>query len=158
MHGLRAADIAVIALYLVGIAIIGVRSGRGLQRSADFFMPRRFGKFMMWRGELYLPWQMVFYLSAGLMAGVIVSLLTKPVPKEKRENLYALLRTPVRPGEQVEAPCTLPADAVVPERRNLFPGSNLEIPVPSRAGMVGFLVGCACVGILMVVPRLIVGI
>ncbi len=47
MHGLHAADIAVIALYLVGIAVIGIRAGRGLKLSADFFMPRRFGKFMM---------------------------------------------------------------------------------------------------------------
>jgi hypothetical protein len=57
----------------------------------------------------------------------------------------------VKPGEQVAVPCTLPADAVVPEKRNLFPNSSLEIPVPSRTGMVGFLVGWACAGVLTLV-------
>ena len=42
---------------------------------------------------------MLFYLSAGLLGGVIVSLLTKPGEKEKLENFYALIRTPVQPGE-----------------------------------------------------------
>jgi len=157
MHGLHAADIAVIALYLAGIAVIGIRSGRGLKLSADFFMPRRFGKLMM----------VMFSFGAGThsdqpvgvaskiytsgWSGILVSLLTRPVPDEKLENFYALLRTPVKPGEQVAVPCTLPAHAVVPERHNLFPNSRFEIPVPSRTGIVGFLVGWACAGGLTVV-------
>ncbi len=32
--------------------------------------------------EVYLPWQMVFYLTAGLTAGVVVSLFTRPVARE----------------------------------------------------------------------------
>ena len=113
--------------------------------------------FMVWRDKLYLPWQMVFYLSAGLLAGVVVSLVTRPVPGTKLENFYALLRTPVRPGEQVTVPCTLPADAVVPERRNLFPSRTLEIPVPSRTGILGFLAGWACAGILALALYVIAG-
>ena len=99
--------------------------------------------------EIYLPRQMVFYLSAGLIAGIVVSLLTKPVAEAKLDNFYALVRTPVRPGEQVSATCTLPADAVVPEKRNLLPGTGLEIPVPSIVGVVGFLVGWACVAAII---------
>ena len=99
--------------------------------------------------EIYLPWQMVFYLSAGLIVGIVASLLTKPVAAEKLDNFYALTRTPVRPGEQVPAPCTLPTDAVVPEKRNLLPGTGLEIPVPSIVGVVGFLVGWACVAAII---------
>ncbi len=113
--------------------------------------------FMLWQGKLYLPWQMVFYLSAGLLAGIVVSLLTKPVPGTKLENFYALLRTPVRPGEQVAVPCTLPADAVVPVRRNLFPSRTLEIPMPSRTGILGFLAGWACAGILALALYVIAG-
>jgi Na+/proline symporter len=114
-------------------------------------------QFMMWQGRLYLPWQMVLYLSAGLVAGVAVSLLTKPVAGDKLEHFYALLRTPVKPGEQVAVPCTLPADAVVPEKRTLFPNTSLEIPVPSTTGILGFLFGWVCVGIFMWVIYAIAG-
>jgi len=99
--------------------------------------------------EVYLPWQMVFYLAAGLIAGVAVSLFTRPVAKEKLDNFYALVRTPVKPGEQVSVPCTLPDDAVVPEKRNIFPNTSLEIAVPSRTSVVGFLVGWVCVAAII---------
>jgi len=95
--------------------------------------------------EIYLPWQMVFYLTAGLIAGIVVSLFTKPVAREKLDNFYALVRTPVKPGEQVPAPCTLPSDAVVPEKRNIFPNTSLEIPIPSLTSVLGFLAGWGCV-------------
>ena len=32
--------------------------------------------------EVYLPWQMVFYLSAGTIAGIVVSLFTRPVSEK----------------------------------------------------------------------------
>jgi len=102
--------------------------------------------------EVYLPWQMVFYLSAGLIVGIVVSLFTRPVAKEKLDNYYALVRTPVKAGEQPLVPCTLPDDAVVPEKRNIFPRTNLEMPIPSLTSVVGFLAGWACVaGIIYVV-------
>jgi Na+/proline symporter len=101
--------------------------------------------------EVYLPWQMVFYLSAGTVVGIIVSLFTKPVAKEKLDNFYALVRTPVRAGEQVSAPCTLPQDAVVPRERNIFPNTSLEIPIPTRTSVVGFLVGWGCVAAIILV-------
>lgn len=107
--------------------------------------------FMLRAGKLYLPWQMILYLSAGLVAGVFISLLTREVPREKIERFYALIRTPVRPGEQVERSCTLPDGAVVPPRRNLFGDSSLEIPIPTRTGVIGFLVGWVFVGGIVVV-------
>jgi SSS family transporter len=111
--------------------------------------------FMLWEGELYLPWQMVFYLSTGLSVNVLVSLFTHPVPKEKLENFYALVRTPVKIGEQVAVPCTLPEDAVVPERRNIFRNTSLEIPIPTRTSVVGFLVGWGCVAAIILAVYLI---
>ncbi len=98
-------------------------------------------EFMLWEGKLYLPWQMILYLGAGLISGIVVSLFTKRVGEEKIENFYALTRTPIAPGEQVENPCTLPEGAVVPRRRNVFPNTSLEIAVPSRASIIGFLIG-----------------
>ncbi len=91
--------------------------------------------------EVYMPWQMLFYLSAGTIAGIVVSLFTRPVAKEKLDNFYALVRTPVKLGEQVSVPCTLPDDAVVPQKRNIFPNTSLEMQIPSRTSVVGFLVG-----------------
>jgi Na+/proline symporter len=111
--------------------------------------------FMLWNGQLYLPWQMILYLSAGLISGIVVSLLTKPVAQEKLDNYYALIRTPIKPGEQPDAPCTLPDNALVPEKRNIFPETNLEFMIPSRTSVVGFLVGWAFVATIVVTVYLI---
>jgi Na+/proline symporter len=105
--------------------------------------------FIFRQGEIYLPWQMVFYLSAGLLVTIVVSLLTKPVATEKLDNFYALVRTPVRPDEQVAVSCTLPSDAVVPEKRSLFPNTSLEILIPFRSSVIGFLAGWACVAAII---------
>jgi Na+/proline symporter len=121
----------------------------------DVHLAGKLPAFMLWEGKLYMPWQMVFYLSIGLSVNVLVSLFTKPVPKEKLDNFYALVRTPVRVGEQVVVPCTLPEDAVVPEKRNIFGNTSLEIPVPTRASIIGFLVGWGCVVAIILVVYLI---
>jgi len=99
--------------------------------------------------EVYLPWQMVFYLAAGLIVGVVVSLVTRPVVKEKLDNFYALVRTPVRLGEKVIAPCTLPEGVVAGPRRSIFTSKNFELLVPSRMAAVGFLVAWGCVGLII---------
>jgi Na+/proline symporter len=111
--------------------------------------------FMLWQGKLYLPWQMILYLSAGLISGIVVSLLTRPVAEEKLDNYYALIRTPVKPGEQPDVPCTLPGDAVVPEKRNIFPNTNLEFMIPSRTSVVGFLIGWGFVAAIVITVYLI---
>jgi len=86
--------------------------------------------FMLWNGQLYLPWQMILYLSAGLISGIVVSLFTKPVAKEKLDNYYALIRTPIKP-------------------------TNLEFMIPSRTSVVGFLIGWAFVAVIVVTVYLI---
>ncbi|MHC4331234.1 MAG: sodium:solute symporter family transporter [Planctomycetota bacterium] len=106
-------------------------------------------------GELQLPWKMILYLGTGLISGIVVSFLTRPVAKEKLENFYALIRTPITPGEQVDKPCTLPAGAVVPERRNVFPNTSLEIAIPSRTSVIGFLIGWVCVAVIVCAVYLI---
>ncbi len=101
--------------------------------------------------QMNLPWQMLLYLVGGLVIGIIVSLFSRPVPSPKLDNFYALLRTPIAPGEKVPAPCTLPAAAEVPPRRALFPNTSLEILVPGRQAMVGFSVGWALVGLFILI-------
>jgi len=98
---------------------------------------------------IYLPWQMVFYLAAGTVAGVVASLLTRPVAREKLETFYALTRTPIVPGEEPGEPCTIPAGATTLPRRNLIPSESLEIPVPSATSVVGFVAGWVCVAALV---------
>jgi Na+/proline symporter len=105
--------------------------------------------------EVYLPWQMAFYLGAGLAVGVVVSLFTKPVADDKLESFYALVRTPVMRGERVDAPCTLPAGTVAARRRNLFPKTGLEIGMPSRTSVIGFLAGWVCVAAIIYMVYLI---
>ena len=111
--------------------------------------------FMLMNGQLYLPWQMILYLSAGLISGIAVSMLTRPVAKEKLDNYYALIRTPIKPGEEPANPCTLPEDAVVPEKRNIFPNTSLEFMIPSRTSVVGFLIGWTFVAVIVVTVYLI---
>jgi len=99
--------------------------------------------------EVYLPWQMVFYLLAGLVVGVVVSLLTRSVAESKLEKFYTLVRTPVILGEKVLAPCTLPTGAVVPPKRSILPGTSFEIQVPSGVSVVGFLAAWGCVVLII---------
>ncbi len=112
-------------------------------------------QFMLFDGKLHLPWQMILYLVAGLVSGIVASLVTQPVAKEKLDRFYALIRTPIAPGEQVSAACTLPEDAVVPEKRNIFPNTNLEIAIPSRTSVIGFLIGWVCVAAIVFTVYLI---
>jgi len=108
--------------------------------------------------EMYLPWQMIFYLSAGILGGIIGSLLTKPLPEKRLDDFYALLRTPVQPGEKASASCTLPEGVVPAPRRNLLPFKSIELPVPSKVAMLGFLVSWAVAVLLIYVVYFIVNI
>jgi Na+/proline symporter len=99
--------------------------------------------------EIYEPWQIAFYLAAGTLAGIAVSLLSPPVAPEKLDRFYALTRTPIVPGEVVMEPCTLPQGVIPPERPMLATAFGLEVPRPSRTSLLGFLAGWAAVAALI---------
>jgi Na+/proline symporter len=99
--------------------------------------------------EVYLPWQMVFYLTTGLVFGVLASLVTPSVAHERLERFYDLVRTPVIPGEKVDQPCTMPAGATTQPRRKLLPIASLEIYVPRLQMLLGFLAGWVAVALLI---------
>jgi len=105
--------------------------------------------------EIYLPWQMLFYITGGTLAAIVASLLTRPVADEKLDNFYALVRTPIQPGEEQGPPCTLPKGVVVPAKRKLLPFRNLEILVPSTTSVIGFIVGWVCVAAIVYLVYLI---
>jgi len=99
--------------------------------------------------EIYLPWQMIFYLTCGLVAGVVTSLVTPSVNQEKLEQFYALVRTPVVSDERVERPCTIPTEATTLPRRKLLPVPWLEIYIPRAQMIAGFFAGWAAVAVLI---------
>ncbi|MCA8998473.1 MAG: sodium:solute symporter family protein [Planctomycetaceae bacterium] len=96
-----------------------------------------------------VPWQILMYLSAGAVTGILVSLLTKRTPEDKLDHFYKLIRTPIRPGEEVKEPCTLPDDHLPTETGKLIPWKDLEIPRPSFVGTVGFLVSWGIVALIV---------
>jgi Na+/proline symporter len=92
------------------------------------------------RSEIYLPWQIVFYMAAASIAGVVVSLLTPPVDQARLDRFYTLTRTPVAADEVIDQPCVIPVTTVIPSRAMLWQRNGLEIPCPSRTSVVGFMV------------------
>ena len=105
--------------------------------------------FMMWEGKLYLPWQMIIYLSAGFVVLIVVSLLTRRVPAENLDRFYACLRTPVGPDEPEAEPFTLPAGVQPAPRNVLIRHPDFEIPRPTLIGIGGFLAAWLGVGLLI---------
>lgn len=105
--------------------------------------------FMLWEDKLYLPWQMIIYLSAGFIVMVVVSLFTRRVPAEDLDRFYACLRTPIGPDEPETEPFTLPAGVQPGERNVLIRHPDFEIPRPTLIGIGGFLAAWAGVGLLI---------
>jgi Na+/proline symporter len=99
--------------------------------------------------EIYEPWRITFYMTAATLTAIVVSLLTKPVARERLDRFYALTRTPIRPGEKIAESCTLPEGATPATRPTLVPALGLEIPKPSGASIVGFLAGWMMVAALI---------
>ena len=129
------------------------------QRNLDYFpglfrngLHDVFPFMMIERGDSYrtsVPWQMLLYASAGVIAGLAVSLMTRRTSKEKLDHFFTLIRTPVRPGEHVAAPCTLPEDPLPAETGKLIPLADLEIPRPTLLGMGGFVASWVMVGVVI---------
>jgi len=113
--------------------------------------------FMSWEGELYLPWQMILYLSAGFVTLVVVSWLTPRVDEEQLERLYGCLRTPIGPDEPETQPLTLPPGVEPGPRNVLIDHPDFEIPKPTLIGIGGFLVAWAAVGLLIGAVYWIIG-
>ncbi len=97
---------------------------------------------------MYDVWQMIAYLSAALLSGFVASLLTKRVREDKLDDFFRLIHTPIRPGEEVKEPCTLP-DNPLPPAEKLFNVKDIEISKPTWIGMGGFLAAWICVGLII---------
>ncbi|RRJ98105.1 sodium:solute symporter family protein [Opitutaceae bacterium TAV4] len=93
--------------------------------------------------SVYMPWQILFFLIAGITSGIVVSRFTRQIPHEKLDRFYALIRTPIQPGEVVEESCVLPRGVNPPTPRHIFPGTSIELLIPSSRTVAGFAAGCA---------------
>jgi Na+/proline symporter len=105
--------------------------------------------FMLWQGEISLPWQMISYLSTGFIVLVVVSLFTRRTPKDRLDRLYACLRTPIGADEPEAKPFTLPAGVQPGPRNVLIQHPDFEIPRPTLIGIGGFLAAWLGVGLLI---------
>jgi Na+/proline symporter len=100
--------------------------------------------------KVHEPWVILFYTTSALVAGILVSLVTPRVPAERLQRFYDLTRTPVQEGEVVRQPCTLPEGVSPAPRKMLLTAGGLEIPVPSKTSVVGFVAGCLAACLLVV--------
>ncbi len=113
--------------------------------------------FLLYDGELYLPWQMILYLSAGFIILVVVSLLTERVDPDQLDQVYACLRTPIQPDEPETPPFTLPPGVEPGPRNVLIDLPDFEIPRPTWVGIGGFLIAWIAVGLLIGTVYWIIG-
>ena len=105
--------------------------------------------FMLYEGQLSLPWQMIMYLTVALVTMIIVSLITKPEENDRLDRIYECLRTPVLPGEPEVEPLTLPKSTKPANRSVLINHPDFEIVKPSRDSVLGFIAAWIAVGILI---------
>ena len=91
---------------------------------------------------------MFSYLCAGLVSGIVVSFITPRTSPEKLNKFFDLLHTPVRPGEKVLSPCTLPENPL-PRGEKLLNLEDVELPKPTLVGLGGFVVAWVLVGLIV---------
>ncbi len=102
-------------------------------------------------------WVYVAYLSTGVLSGLVVSLVSKRTPKEKLDHFFLLLRTPVREGERVPAPCALPENPAPPLPK-LIDHPDIEIPRFDRLDLGGFALAWVLVGLIVLVTYWLAGL
>jgi len=120
-------------------------------------LPGTLPSFMLAGETVSLPWQMVAYLSVGLVVMILVSLITRPVAREQLDSFYTCLRTPIGPDEPETEPFTLPPGVEPAPRRVWFDHPDFEFPKPTAVGLIGFFAGWAGVGLLIALFYWILG-
>lgn len=120
-------------------------------------MPHTLPGFLLNDGVISLPWQMICYLSAGLVTMIAVSLITRPVAKEQLDSFYSCLRTPIGTDEPETEPFTLPPGTEPAPRQVWFDHPDFEIPRPTVVDIIGFFAGWIGVGLLIAVFYWILG-
>ncbi len=96
-------------------------------------------EYMIWNGKFRDSWQIFTYLVGGFGIGILVSLFTPRVPKERLDRVFNAIRTPVLTEEpHIDEPFTLPAGVPVAQVRKLIDHPDFEIYRPSAMALGGF--------------------
>ena len=106
-------------------------------------------EFILYEGKLFLPWQMIIYLTVSLVMMVAVSFVTRPPDKKRLDRVYECLRTPVSEDEPEGEPLTLPAGTTPAARSVLIAHPDFEIMRPTAYTVIGFLASCFMVVVLI---------
>jgi Na+/proline symporter len=92
-------------------------------------------------------------LLAGIISGVIGSLLTKPPKSDMIEKFFTKIYVPVGQEDKLN----LPLDEAVPEHKRLFTGGGLFLVKPSRQSWIGLVVTLgiclACVLVMLLILK-----
>jgi Na+/proline symporter len=93
-------------------------------------------------------------ICAGLMGGVVGSLLTQPPESETIEKFFKKIYVPIGQEEKLN----LPLDEAVPQSRRWLTSGGLFIVKPSRQSWVGFVIAfgicLACVLVMLAILKL----
>lgn len=92
-----------------------------------------------WTGDKWLPYLITFYLTAGIAAGVIVSLFTPSEPEEVLDRFFATINTPVSTAEAAHPNAAAP-EKLRSDYPRLFRWRNWEVPRPGKEAVVGFFI------------------
>ena len=104
---------------------------------------------LLFTSEIALPYQMLIYLTAGVVGVVVISLFTQPPDREKLDRFYEVLRTPVEAGEVVTEPLQLPQGRTPGPQRKLINHPDWEIQRPTARGLNGFFIAWGLVALLI---------
>lgn len=92
-----------------------------------------------WTGDKGLPYLITFYLSAGVTAGVIVSLLTPSEPEPALNRFFGLINTPISTEEAINPNATASVK-LAPDYPRLVRWRSWEVPRPDKQAVIGFLI------------------
>ncbi len=113
------------------------------------FLTGAIGWYGMSKTDLSESSQIVCYLSAAAVIGVVASLLTRRPEPSAIDQFHQLIATPVTEGEVIAESCRLPDGTPPADRSTLFPGSSFEFPKPSRTSVIGFAAAWVAVGLII---------
>jgi len=92
------------------------------------------------------------FMSAGLVFGIIGSLLSKPPNPERVEQFIKKIHVPIGQEDKLD----LPLDQAVPEDKRLITSGGLFIVKPTLQSVVGFVVTLGiCIGCVLVMLALL---
>lgn len=119
-------------------------------------------QYIGWNGDAGLPKTVTLLLGFGILAGVVVSLLTPPEPKRLLDSFYLLLKTPIGQEDvlrkagftEIPGSGTFEPPAETPNEANYI--SEIEAGIDKRQSRKESIYGFAIMTIIVV--ALLVGV